>query len=254
MKSCKLLLFSLIMALLLASCGQGAADSDQGAAGHKTPEDAINAFVSAVAANDIEEAMSLGAFNKIGENYDIMRMAEDTKAYIFMSQMAPPDYPAYARLNQLRQQGAFATVMELYIMSFFLDEDNSRFFDTKPAILSDEQELAEFGEFLKSIDPSQLEGLKVVKTVEPMPERMNSEQGREIAKRQAARYGADDATELVAVYQLGDQYFAGGFRLLKYGDGWWIESLHSNYANQSSMGMVLPLTKKEADNISELLS
>jgi hypothetical protein len=58
-----------------------------------------------------------------------------------------------------------------------------------------------------------------------------------VHKRHASFHGADDQTERIALYQLGDQHSWSGFQLLRYGKRWVISQLFSAFVSGSGPGV-----------------
>ena len=58
-----------------------------------------------------------------------------------------------------------------------------------------------------------------------------------VHKRHASFHGADDQTERIALYHLGDQHSWSGFQLLRYGKRWVISQLFSAFVSGSGPGV-----------------
>ena len=86
-------------------------------------------------------------------------------------------------------------------------------------------------------DPSRLRALKVVRIDQPGKAVVNTPEMIAMHKRHASFHGADDQTERIALYQLGDQHYWSGFQLLRYGKRWVISQLFSAFVPGSGPGV-----------------
>lgn len=212
------------------------------AAANTTPDETINAFVEAIARNDFDQAMALNVAESMAEAYNWQHMVGEVRAYLPMSleMPAPSDYEAYQPINTAVAKGRFASSMYMFIASFFTEDglNGTPFTD-----IGDEW----LASYVKSVDPSQLASLHVVKLLD-IP-RHDEEALVEMFTRQAARLGGDEQVEKIAVYQLGDKYFLGSFQLIRYGDHWYIRALNSTFTGINLYGAVIPLPDMPLDEL-----
>jgi hypothetical protein len=83
-----------------------------------------------------------------------------------------------------------------------------------------------------------LKDLKLLRIDPPRKDILESERNIANLQKMADIFGAQEMTERIALYQLNDKTYLGGFILLRYGESWKIYSLCSNLAGTSVMGGV----------------
>lgn len=87
--------------------------------------------------------------------------------------------------------------------------------------------------FIRAVDPARLKPLQIVRIDQPLPSVTKTAKAIESAKARAARDGADDSTERIALLRLGGKNYLAGFGLLRYGNSWRIQRLSSYYAGSA---------------------
>lgn len=201
---------------------------------YATPDEAINAFIEAIARNDFDGAMALCVAEPMAKAYNWQRMVTDIKAYLPTNyeMPAPGDYEVYQPINTVIAKGRFAASMYVFITSFFSEDG----LDGKPFTGVEDEWIASY---VKSINPAQLASLHVVKILDI--QRHDEEAVIEMFQKQAIRFSAEEQVEKIAVYQLGDAYYMGSFNLLRYGDSWYIHHLNSTFSGINTYGAVYPL-------------
>ena len=63
-----------------------------------------------------------------------------------------------------------------------------------------------------------------------------SEQNQANIEALRAVFGADELTDLVVQFTVGEQEYLAFFSVARYGDAWWIEQLGGNFANLLGIG------------------
>lgn len=210
----------------------------------ETPEAAIQYFVERLAANDIMGAFEACAINE-GDKFDFTAFCRRLNAMTLYQSLAPSQSMAFAQINRIIRMSRLAQQTKIMMYSLLTDEmlDGNVI-----GIPGDERIEA----FVKNADSRRLAGFKVVKIKLPVSASiLNSERAKTIAVEQAKPEGADEAGERIVLYKLGDVYYWGGIRLLRYGKFWRIDSLYSSYAATSVMGNLKSITPEEFDNIGE---
>lgn len=232
----------LLLAVMLCVCLPAAAQEGGG-----TAEAAIDAFVRVVAAGDYVAAMDLMCATRQVEAFSWEATVERLQAYMpgVMSMPAPDLYKAYQPINEAIVRGQMARLLYDFLRSFITQEslDGTSFAEV------DAQWMAQY---VEALNPDRLQGLSVVLVLDPM-EGLDSDMARRMADTfaaQAASCGAAEKVERVVLYALDDRYFSGGFSLLRYGEGWYVERLNSILASQDARGTV---TEVPADAVEAYL-
>lgn len=200
--------------------------------GFDTPEAVVEAFVAAVAVGDSDAALATFATALRAEHYDFAATIERQKVYsLSLYQPAPSNNAYYRRINQAFLEGHAARSLLSFTMSFLAEE----------SLLNDatEEVDGEWAEsFAQSVDPALLKDLTLLRLEQPYPDESELISGAFEAI--AAREGADEVAECIALYKLNDELFIGGFRLLRYGDEWCISFSASELSDMPPSGTVIP--------------
>jgi hypothetical protein len=205
-----------------------------------TPEAAAQHFASSIARNDVASALQAFAINKYADTFDFRAHAERLQVIDIYRGLAPTDYEMYKQLNRLELLSRYAFNIKLFTYSFYSSEP----LDSSLIPLQAEPERLET--FINSVNPEQLADLKIERALrfKPLSEKM-----KQNWQAQATPVGADEATEVLVLYAFNDQYFLGGFYLLRYGEHWKINGLYSALAGLPTFGSVSATTLNEFENL-----
>jgi hypothetical protein len=205
-----------------------------------TPEDAVSAYVAAIAAGDVDGILAASAVDEMASGFDFQAYAERVQALIPVTSLAPADYPMYAAMDRYQQAALLLGQVRNLAYGLLSDED----IDGSVIAPVDAARIAAFA---AAVDPSQLAGLSVVDDRFPVPDMATNERYLANAQAQAAIYGADELTERLTLVDLDGQTYALGLTLLRYGDRWLVASQSSPIAGTSSLGTAEPMTREEFD-------
>ncbi|HEY5449417.1 MAG TPA: hypothetical protein VIQ54_11735 [Polyangia bacterium] len=194
-----------------------------------TPEAAITHYVTSVAAGDLDVALEATAAEEMSARYDFPAVARYVPAMDPLNLQAPTRYEMYVRLNKmiLTAQGAAATKMFVYALLADMNLE-------QPVMSATE---AQISRFVTAVDPARLKALKVVRVDKTKEARNEKPELAALNKKHAAFNGADDQTERLALYQLGDRYYWSGFQLLRYGNRWAISGFNSLMTRMKGVGV-----------------
>jgi hypothetical protein len=103
--------------------------------------------------------------------------------------------------------------------------------------------------FMQDVDPAELAGIKVQKIAPSNEKIMNEDRYQRTAAKTAEIYGADESTERVALFLLGQNYYYVGFTLLRYGENWKISYQSSPIANTAALGVPEKTTPQEFESM-----
>jgi hypothetical protein len=207
---------------------------------YDTPEGAIRHFVEGIAKNDVARSLQVSAANEIGTKYDFKGMAQRLQIVMLTATPAPTEYGAYRQLNKYVALGEMAAQIKLVCLSLLAPDT-----DVTAPVQIPSAEAA--GRLVESINPLGLAKLKVAR-IDPPNVALASKEARALAVKQAAPYGATDATERLVLLDLNGQLYYLGVRLLQYGRYWKIMSLSSYFAN-TRMAAAVKTTIKEYEAI-----
>jgi len=193
-----------------------------------TPEAAIEHYVKSIAAADLDGAMRPLAVDDIAARYDFPAVARWLPMMQPATLYAPTNHDVYVRLNKMRLAGELSNATRMIISSLLGIE-----IEGPPKHATD----ADITAFMTAVDPSRLKALKVVRIDQPGKAVVNTPEMIAVHKRHASFHGADEQTERIALYQLGDQHYWSGFQLLRYGKRWVISQLFSAFVAGGTPGV-----------------
>jgi len=197
-----------------------------------SPEAAVHHFVEHLAADDIDGAMQAFQIDDIFAAFDAAaNVRSDHGAALsdhrIMVGAAKISVTAkFARDTRQFVYGLLLAAPEAYTLTTASDESVQR--------------------FIGDVDPARLQAVRIMRIDQPAPSAMNSAEGVALAKSRAARQGAEDSTERIALFQLDGMYYAAGFSLLKAGDTWRISDFESVYAGIGDRDFPIRKTTLEA--------
>jgi hypothetical protein len=210
-----------------------------------TPEAAIEHFAESIAKNDLTGALQAFTINDYADKFDFTAFTERIAAINIYQGLAPSEYSMYAQLNRLELLSKYAFNIKLFCYSFYSSEP------LDGSIIPIRDELEKVKTFITSVSPEQLATLSIKRAFRFIA----SEKMWEIWQKQAAPVGAEETSEVVVLYQLNNEYFLGGFHLLRYGQNWKIDGLSSVLAGMDADGSVSKMTVAEFEEfITELSS
>ena len=210
-----------VILLAFAACARSGKKS------FETPEAAIEHYAKSIAAADVDAAMQALAVDDIAARYDFPAVARWVPVGQPATLYAPTNHDVYVRLNKMRLAGELSNATRMIMYSLLGIEIEA------PARHATDADIAAF----MTADPARLKALKVVRIDQPGKAVVNTPEMVAMHKRHAAFHGADDQTERIALYQLGDQHYWGGFQLLRYGQRWVISQLFSAFVAGSGPGV-----------------
>jgi hypothetical protein len=187
-----------------------------------TPEAAVNLYVESIAANDFGCALRAYAAHEHATRFDFTALVQYTNFLIPWSLQAPPGYPMFVEMNELRAKADMAQATKLFVYGLLMDADPMR----SQNAVSDAQIQA----FIQAVNPARLAKLRVVRIDQPRRNASNSSEGQKLFREAATREGADEMIERIALYDLSGQSFWSGFQLCRYDKKWKIYGFQSNYA------------------------
>ena len=225
----------LLSAVLLASIGlfaPGAASAEE--ARFPTPEDAITAYIEGIAAQDFKAIYAATAVDAMTKGFDFVAYVDRLGALTPVIP-APATDPFLANLNRARFTAHIAAQLQFLVYGLMT---RSEIIEGKSVRMDAEGATA----FAASVGASRLSGIVLIKIGMPSPSLMTSERYLANAARMAATYGADDATERLALITFEGSHYAVGFSLLRFGTEWLVNTQSSPIAGTDSFGVPVPTT------------
>ena len=221
----------------------GCLNNNAKVASQTTPEDAVRYYITAVAENDLDKAMSVTAIDQMASAYDFTQNAHQTNSIYPRNMQAPSDYDLYKQINKMTISGELSSQIKGFIYSFLYDGSLQ-----EPNVVESDDDITEF---ISAVNPAYIKELSVVRIDAPYPQIMETEDVQKSLKSRADLYGADKATEMIALIKMNNTHYWAGFSLLKYGNGWKISSMQSYIVNQPATGAATEVTEDAYKNMVE---
>ncbi len=210
----------------------------------KTPEEAIQSYFEGLAVADTQKILQSCAIDEMSEKFDFGLYTERLGGILMPIQsLAPSSDPFYVETNKAQLSSQTLSRVKIFVYSLLSSENIS---DASPITGMDAERTSKF---LKDVDPKRLSSLKVEKIGLPNPTLMKDAKYLENAAKIAHVYGADEATERVALFSFEGKTYYLGFTLLRYGDNWKIGYAASGLSNANVMGSPEPITIDEFESM-----
>ena len=181
-----------------------------------TPEAAVQHFVKRLAADDLDGAMQAFHIEEVLARVDVTLKAR------MKDPSTPSKYRTFARVARINVMAQFASETRRFVYGLLLDEMEDQLTETSDANID---------RFIRAVDPARLTAVRIVRIDQPLPSITTSAAAIGRAKERAAKVGAEEWTERIALFQLDGKYYRGGFTLLRYGNTWRIGQLQSIYGD-----------------------
>ena len=209
------------------------------AAVFSTPEDAIAWYIEGLAQADTDRILQACAVEEISQNFRLDEYSEWVGSFA-TSMYSHSDYPFWAQIGRAEVS---ATVLRQVKMLAYSLLSSERLGEDGAVFLGDEAEET-MGGFIRDIDPARLSGLEVEMIAPADRASMSGQRYLDYVTEAARCYGADEATDRVALLSIEGKYYYAGFYLLRYGANWKIAG-SSSLVNTEPPGWAQETTVEE---------
>lgn len=208
----------------------------------KTPEDAITFYVQGVAQGDFNKTLQACAIDEMSQNFKFDLLIDRLKAFVPYQALSPANAPLYVEINKAQLSAQIGNQVKYLVYGLLSSQPVG---DGKIIPM----DLNGANTFIKEVDVQKLTQLQVTKIGLPNKSQMATSRYTDLQAKIARVYGADEATERVALFSFGSDYYVVGFSLLRYGDNWKIYSQTSAMANFSSLGSPGKISPDDFDKL-----
>ncbi len=230
---------SLALVLLTAPIAARDASPSPAAAGSRsspvlaTPDDAVRRYLQGVRDGDVSEILASSAVNPMAEQVDLASWVDRFKAWIPTEVPLPGTDALFVEVNRAQQAARLLgqTRMLIYGLLTDLDPDGG-------IVAPVDRAWAEA--LMGQLDASRLADLQIGEIAFPIPDKEHDERYVAAMNRMAEVYGANEATERVALIGLDGRSWLVGFTLLRFGDEWRVASQSSPLSGLSASGAPSP--------------
>lgn len=195
-----------------------------------TPESAIAAYIDGVARQDFKAAIAVSSAGKMGEKFNFA--AQVDRVGMLMPSATPlhADGPFFVEINRAKFTAQIAQQMQFLIYGLMASDDILNGTTVR-------MDSAAATALASSVRGERLVGLSLVKTGIPNPTMLASERYQADVAVMIRIFGADEATERLALLSFEGQTFVLGFSLLRYGEDWTVTSQSSRLAATTTSGV-----------------
>ena len=225
--------------------GKGSAD-----VGYSSPEELIQEFGKAIAANDMDRALSMFALDHMSDSFDLKQYVEYTRAWIPQANLSfPSEEMIFRDANREYLRGICARQIALMCFSLQADEE---YLQMSPVIADEETDPdGIFSGLEDAADLEYLSSFRVLRVDYALPDYQGaSAASMESIEKQAEIYGAEDLTEYAVLYEYDGDTYVGGVGVIRYDGRYYINYLAGNYLGLSSFGF---LTQADEDEYLDIV-
>lgn len=202
--------------------------------GLATPEEAVAAYLDGVAALDVEQILGATAVDEVSDGHRFDRTIDRLGVFL-PDLLAPAEHAFYADINRAQLSGrVLSQARNLSYSLLALEPIEERIF--KPV------DTAWAKTFVVQVDPFRLDGLTVEDIRFPVAGLLQDDRHIAWSAAVAETYGADEATERLALVAFEGNPYAVGFSLLRYGDTWKVLEQSSPLGQMDAVGWARPIS------------
>jgi len=209
----------------------------------KAPEDAVTYYLQALIQGDLEKMLHACALDEMSTHFKFDAEIDRLKAFAPVQSMAPADYPMFAQINKAQITSQLLSQVKIFTYSLLSSQDFSM------GNIFTKYDAAKAATFAAGVDPKQLAEIVVKKIATPNEKLMKNDKMVATMTANAQIYGADEATERMALIAFKGKFYIAGFTLLRYGDSWKIQSAYSVFAGTTPVGAASKTTEAEFEKV-----
>lgn len=202
-----------------------------------TPEAAIEYFIQCVNNKDYDCALRACAADKIAAGYDYEAMTNRLRMMQPMGYL-PSEYAMYAMYNKRWAELQILRQLSWMTFSVILPEKYEAFLEGQAVFNID------FGGVVDDMNPEKMQEIEIVEIGKS--DLLDEERTQENFEGQAKIWGAQHMTMRSVLYDIGGEYYVGGFQLLEYNRSWLINALSDVLTGQSPLGALTHVNSKAA--------
>ena len=209
--------------------------------GSASPEEAVSMYMDGLAGADVDAMVSSFAVETFVDSFDFRAFLERVGAYsAAASPLLVPAETPFSRALGIEQRRGDVIGQIVYQYVALADPE---LVPNQTINLTDEAALEDFYSGLASavaaVDTADAGSFTFVSMADVDPHAAadyGSEQNQANIEALRAVFGADELTDLVVQFTVGEQEYLAFFSVARYGDAWWIEQLGGNFANLLGIG------------------
>ena len=207
--------------------------------GYSSPEKLMEEFGKAIAANDVDRAVSMFAVSHMTEGYDSAKMLETFRTW-YVSLPYPQDEPIFEHAN--REELESQAARQIANLCFSL-EAKEEYLQMYPSFSEGKELETLIADVEDAAHPDALRTLRVLRVDRAESGIQDSEVAVEIDNQLAEIYGADELQQYSVLYEYDGDTYMGAATVIKYDKLYYITFLVSSYLGHSTAGYLTPVSE-----------
>ena len=214
--------------------------------GYSSPEKLMEEFGKAIAANDVDRAVSLFAVSHMTENSDFRKQIEYMGAW-YLGMGYPAENSIFRKTNAICGRGTAAR--QIANLCFSL-EAKEEYLQMTPLYVEDDGGLDTIISDIQ--EAAQLDALYTFRVVrvdavpyDPESNSARSSSAQTFWEEGAKFYGADEMVEYGVLYEYGGNTYRGAVSMVRYGSTYYIQNLYSSYLGWGYEGYLAQMDEEQ---------
>lgn len=206
----------------------------------ESPEEAAQAFASAVASDDFESAVALFGCGHRAELLDFTDYITRTRTWVQSAIQYPSSNNIFTNTNQQYLRNNASNQISGLVFSLNADEaylNETLMQDDGDGVLA--EEIAEY------CLPENLDTLKILRMDYAMPDKQNTAVSIKNSTSWASIYGAAAIADYTILYEYNGKTYFGGMQFIQYDDGWYIYNAYTLFGGQMQYGYLTEMSESE---------
>lgn len=206
----------------------------------ESPEEAAQAFTSAVASDDFESAVALFGCERRAESLDFADYIARTHTWVPSAISYPPSNNIFTNTNQQYLRSNASNQISGLVFSLNADEAY-----LNGALIQDGGNSALAAEITEYCLPENLDTFKILRMDYVMPDTQNIDASIKNTESLAAIYGGQTMEDYTILYEYNGKTYFGGMQFIQYDDGWYIYNAYTLLGDQNIQGYLSKMSESE---------
>lgn len=206
----------------------------------ESPEEAAQAFTSAVASDDFESAVALFGCERRAESLDFADYIARTHTWVPSAISYPSSNNIFTNTNQQYLRSNASNQISGLVFSLNADEAY-----LNGALMQDGGNSALAAEITEYCLPENLDTFKILRMDYVMPDTQNTDASIKNTESLAAIYGGQTMEDYTILYEYNGKTYFGGMQFIQYDDGWYIYNAYTLLGDQNTQGYLSKMSESE---------
>lgn len=206
----------------------------------ESPEEAAQAFASAVASDDFESAVTLFGRGHRAKSLDFADYITRTRTWVPSAVQYPSSNNIFTNTNQQYLRSNASNQISGLVFSLNADEAY-----LNGTLMQDEGYDTLTAEVTEYCLPENLDTFKILRMDYVMPDTQNTDTSIKNTESLAAIYGGQTIEDYTVLYEYNGKTYFGGMQFIQYDDGWYIYNAYTLLGGQSVQGYLSEMSEPE---------